>query len=137
VAVARQSAAGAAQRFAPGIGGGGGGPQQEEEEEFRGFRGSGRRRPRRPADGRSFRPRPRYSYAAPVYPGWAPYPPPAYPDDARPAEPDWGDSGSAGPAGGGGDQELASAYAGSNGFAAGARNGRWVKRGRVLIVYGA
>jgi hypothetical protein len=146
VAVAQQAATAAAERFAPGIAASIGGVQHEEEyeeeAEFRGYRGGiGPRGYRRPRNRRPYRPRPRYGYAYPAYGGWAPYPEPApvYADApaTAPEEPSWGGNGPAGQAGGSGDEEFSSAYAGSNRFAAGARNGRWVKRGRTLIVYGA
>lgn len=136
VAVAQQAAAAAAQRFAPGIAPG---PMQSEaEEEYRFRRAYAPRRFRRPSYQRRYGPPRRRAAGYPVYAGWAGYPAgPAYADDAPPEEPRWGDGAPAGPADGGGDDEFGSAYGSSNnGYPAGARQGRWVKHGRVLIVYG-
>ncbi len=137
LAVAQQAAAAAAQRFAPGLAPSVG--PHEQEAEYRSLRGYGRRGVRQPAYGRGVRPRPRYRYGYPVYGGRAPYPvaPPAYAADVTPDEPPLADAEPAGPADSGGDEEYGSGYAGLNGYAASARDGRWVRRGRVVIVYGA
>jgi hypothetical protein len=134
---AQQAVAAAAQQFAPGIAAqlevqG----EEEGEEEFGGrFRGGyGPARSRRGPYRRRYRPRPRPrpAYAFPVYGGWEPYPAAPVAADDGP-EDQWGPEGSAGPA----EEYLETEAAGGNGFPAGARNGRWVKRGRVLVVYGA
>jgi hypothetical protein len=139
VSAAQQAAAAAAQAFAPGLMAGAG-AQQEEEEEFRGFRAfpryrsRGGYRPRRPY--RPYRPRPVYG---PVYGGWAPYPyePPPYGEPSTEDQPGWGGDESVGQAEEFGSEAFISTELGSNGFPAGARSGRWIKRGRVLVVYGA
>jgi hypothetical protein len=133
VAVAQQAAAAAAQRFAPGLAAQ---QQEEEEEEFR-YRGGFAPRGFRRGGFRRYRPRAR-SY--PYYGAYAVYPQvvePVYADVGPPEEPAWGGGEPAGQATGTGEDEFASPFAGSNGYAAGARNGRWVKRGRILIVHGA
>jgi hypothetical protein len=138
VAVAQQAAAAAGQRFAPGIAGAGGPTQSEAEEEYRFRRAYAPQRFRRPSYRRRYGPPPRRrAYGYPGYAG-APYPAaPPYADYGPPEEPQWGDDRPAGQADGGGDEELGTAYQSStNGFPAGARQGRWVKHGRVLIVYG-
>jgi hypothetical protein len=136
VPAAQQAAATAAQAFAPGLAAGAG-AQQEEEEEFRGFRAvpryrpRGGYRPRRPY-GRPYRPRPGYG-------GWAQYPeePAPYGEPGAEDQPGWGGDESTGQAGEFSGEAFIPTELGSNGFPAGARNGRWLKRGRVLIVYGA
>jgi uncharacterized protein (DUF697 family) len=131
-AVARHAATAAAEQFAPGLAAA---TSPQGEEEFRGFRRGAGFRPRPRPGYRRYRPRPRYrGYGGyPVYAGWT-WPVEA---GAADAEPGWGGDEPAGQADGNGDEELAGPRAWSNGYAAGARNGRWVKRGRVLIVYGA
>ena len=120
---AQQALAAAAQRYAPGL--------IRSEGEFDRYRGA-RARPYNPRRSRRYyRPQQRRrSY--PVY-GWT-APPVAYPVAD---EPQWGDDAvSAGPA----DEPAEESYLGtigSNGYPAGARSGRWVKRGRVVILYGA
>jgi hypothetical protein len=139
-AAAQRAAAGAAQTFAPGLTAG----AQQREEELRGFRArpryaSGRRaRPRRPYR-RRFRPPPAYGYAWPIYGGWSwpPYEPQPYGEPGAEDQSGWGGEEPAGPGGEPSGEASISMELGSNGFAAGARNGRWVKRGHVLIVYGA
>jgi hypothetical protein len=138
VGTAHRAAAAAAQQFAPGIELILARPQREQEQEFGRYRGFAYRRPYRPRPSRAYRPARPVPYRYPVYGGWAPYPypaePPAYADEPPPQFPAdaGGDTGDGRPS-----DELTAAHAGSNGYAAGARNGRWVKRGRVLIVYGA
>jgi len=141
VPAAQQAAAAAAQAFAPGLAAG---AQQEEEEEFRGFRDVPRYRPRagyrpRRPYRRPYRPRPVYGYARPAYGGWAPYPeePAPYGEPGAEDQPGWGGDESTGQAGESSGEVFIPTELGSNGFPAGARNGRWLKRGRVLIVYGA
>jgi hypothetical protein len=135
VPAAQQAAATAAQAFAPGLARGA--QQEEEEEEYRGFRAfpryrrRGGYRPPRPYR-RRYRPRPAYGYAWPVYGGWAPYPYEPLPSGEPGGEeqPGWGGDQSAGPADESSGEAFISTELAGNGFPAGARNGRWVKRGR-------
>jgi hypothetical protein len=117
---AQQALAAAAQQYAPGL--------VQSEDEFGRHRGArGRAYSPRPFR-RAYRPQPR---PYPVYGGWTT--PVA---DPTADEPQWGgDGASAGPTDEPADEPYLESI-GSNGYPAGARSGRWVKRGRVVILYG-
>jgi hypothetical protein len=131
MAAAEQAVAAAAQEFAPGLG-----EAEEEAGRYRGSRARGYQRPQRSRGYRSRPQRPAFS-PYPVYGGYAPYPEPPV-DYGSFDEPGWGgDTQPAGPAGEPVEEPYFEHAPGSNGYPAGARNGRWVKRGRVLVIYGA
>lgn len=142
LAAAQQAATAAAHQFAPGIA-----PvlAEAQEGEYGRSRSLGARRAPRGQSGHRPRAYPRYrrgprvSYGYPGYAAWAPYPSPVespYAADGAPAEPAWGSDEPAGPPDGAAE-ELGAGHAGSNGHPGGARNGRWIRRGRVLVIFGA